>query len=138
MIQRILVAYDTSEQAEKAFNLGLDLAAKYEAEMIVLSVARPPEPPEMVEAEAVLENATEFYERHFKDLGDKAAKAGIAIRCVVKVGHPAEQIIHLANEEKVDMILMGHRGKTFIKRWLLGSISRRVVSYAHCSVVIVR
>jgi len=56
----------------------------------------------------------------------------------VRVGHPAEQIVHMASEEDVDLIAMGHRGKTIVARWLLGSVSKRVLSYAHCTVAIVR
>jgi nucleotide-binding universal stress UspA family protein len=56
----------------------------------------------------------------------------------VRVGHPAEQIVHLANIEKVDAIVMGRRGESFLQRRLLGSVAKRVLSYAHCTVVIVR
>jgi nucleotide-binding universal stress UspA family protein len=138
MIQKILVAYDTSEQALKAFELGLDLAQRYSAELIVLSVARPPEPPQEVETEAFIERTTEYFESHFVGLREIARQADLSPRFEVRVGHPADQIIHLANQESVDMIVMGHRGKTMIQRWLLGSISKRVLSYAHCAVTIVR
>ncbi|TMH63229.1 MAG: universal stress protein [Betaproteobacteria bacterium] len=33
---------------------------------------------------------------------------------------------------------MGHRGKTFFRRWLLGSVSKQVIHYAHCTTTIVR
>lgn len=138
MIHKILVAYDTSEQSGKAFDLGLDLARRYGAELIVLSVARPPEPPQEVEAEAFIERTTEYYESHFTKLRDRARQASVTARFEVRVGHPADQIIHMANLEAVDMIVMGHRGKSMIQRWLLGSISKRVLSYAHCTVSIVR
>ena len=137
-LKKILVAYDTSEPAQRAFEAGVDLAQKYSADLIVLSVARPPEPPGMVETEAVLENAQEYYEQRFIKLREMTDAAGVKARFEVRVGHPAEQIIHMAHEEGVNVIVMGHRGHSFIKRWLLGSISKRVISYAHCSVVIVR
>jgi nucleotide-binding universal stress UspA family protein len=56
----------------------------------------------------------------------------------VKVGHPAEQLVRLAEAEQVDVIVMGHRGETLLQRWLLGSVAKRVLSYAHCTVIIVR
>lgn len=138
MIQKILVAYDTSEQASKAFDLGLDLARRYSAALLVLAVARPPEPPQEVEAEAFIERTTEYFEGHFATLRESSKQANITPRFEVRVGHPADQIIHVANQEKVDMIVMGHRGKSMIQRWLLGSVSKRVISYAHCAVTIVR
>jgi nucleotide-binding universal stress UspA family protein len=138
MFSKIMVAYDTSEQAERAFDAGVDLAQKYSAELIVLSVISPPEPPGMVETEAILENGQMFFEAHYAKLREKVASSGVKPRFEVRVGHPAEQIIHLANEEDASVIVMGHRGKNIIQRWLLGSISKRVLSYAHCSVLIVR
>ena len=138
MIKKLLVAYDGSEQAGKAFDFALDIASKHSADIIVLSVVRPPEPPEAVEMEAVLENATDYYEEQFTALKEKARDQGIVPRFEVRVGHPADQIVHTANEESVDMIVMGHRGKSLVQRWLLGSVSKRVLSYAHCTVSIVR
>jgi len=138
MIKKLLVAYDTSKQAERAFDLALDLAGKYSAEVIVLSVATPAEPPVAVESEAMLENAEEYFGKAFAKLKEKAAAQEIAPRFEVRVGHAAEQIIRMANEEKVDMIVMGHRGKSFMQRWLLGSVSKRVLSYASCTVSVVR
>ncbi len=138
MISKLLVAYDGSKQSEKAYALGLDMASKYSAEMTVLSVARLPEPPVAVELEAVLESATAYYEGHFKGMKEQARAMGIDAVFLVRVGHPAEQIVHLANEEGADAIVMGHRGESFIQRWLLGSVAKRVLSYAHCTVVVVR
>ena len=138
MIGRLLVAYDGSEQAEKAYKLALDVASRYSAAMIVLSVARPPEPPVAVELEAVLESATEYFEDQYKRLREQAAAVGIDPVFEVRVGHPAEQIVHRANEVKADAIVMGHRGESFIQKWLLGSVAKRVLSYAHCTVIVVR
>jgi len=138
MIGKLIVAYDGSKQSEKAYELALDMASKYSAKMIVLSIARPPEPPVAVELEAVLESATEYFEGHFKCLEKLAESAGVEASFQVKVGHPAEQIVHLANEEKADAIVMGHRGESFLQKWLLGSVAKRVLSYAHCTVIVVR
>ena len=138
MIKKVLVAYDGSEQSEKAFDFGLDIVSKYSAELIVLSVVRLPEPPADVETESLVDSGTEYYEKSFANLREKAAQVGITPRFEVAVGHPAEQIIHKADEEGVDLIAMGHRGKTFVARWLLGSVSKRVLSYAHCTVAVVR
>jgi len=138
MISKLLVAYDGSEQAEKAYKLALDVASRYSAAMIVLSVARPPEPPVAVELEAVIESATEYFEDQYKRLREQAAAVGIDPVFEVRVGHPAEQIVHRANEVKADAIVMGHRGESFIQKWLLGSVAKRVLSYAHCTVIVVR
>ncbi len=53
-------------------------------------------------------------------------------------GHPAEQIVRGAQEHKIDLIPLGHRGHGLFERWLLGSISRAMIAYAHCAVTVVR
>ncbi|MFZ1986806.1 MAG: universal stress protein [Desulfatitalea sp.] len=138
MIAKILVAYDGSCQAQNAFTFGLEMAGKYSAAIAVLSVARPPEPPVNVEVQAVLEHATEYYQSQFAKMKDQAAANGIPCTFEVRVGHPAEQIVHVAEEQKMDAIVMGHRGESLFQKWLLGSVARKVLSYAHCTVVVVR
>lgn len=138
MIKKILVAYDTSDQSEKAFDFASDMAGKYKAELTVLSVTRPPEPPESVETEAVLEEGSHIYKTAFAKLKKKLAQSGLQAKFEIQVGHPAEKIIQEAAAIKADVIVMGHRGKSFVERWLLGSISKRVISYAHCTVIVVR
>jgi nucleotide-binding universal stress UspA family protein len=138
MMNKLLVAYDGSKQAEKAFKLALEIASKFSAGIIVLSVARPPEPPVAVELEAVLESATEHYEKLFKCMKELAKSSGIDAAFEVRAGHPAEQIVLMAGEENVDAIVMGHRGESFVQRWLMGSVAKRVLSYAPCTVVVVR
>ncbi len=138
MIRTILAAYDGSQHSSKAFLFALDIAEKFNAEITVLSVARPPEPPEAVEMEAVIESASELYSKQFAELEKTARERGVTVQQCIRVGHPAEQIILAAKEKPVDLIVMGHRGKNILARWLLGSISKRVLSYAPCSVLIVR
>ncbi len=137
-MKKILIAYDGSEAADKAYGHALDLAGKYGADLRVLAVASPPEFAEDVETEAILENAQEHYEKQFLNLKEQAAAQGVQPRFEIAVGHPAEQIIYHAEEDGVDLIVMGHRGKTFLQRWLLGSVTKRVISYAHCTVLVVR
>ena len=138
MIKKIVVAYDGSEQSKKAYDMALDIASKYAAQVIVLSVARPPEPPVAVETEAMLEYATEFFEKEFKSLKEKALPLGIEPTLEILVGHPAEHIVQFAKTEKADIIVMGHRGGTLFQMWRLGSVARRVMAHAHCTVMIVR
>lgn len=138
MNHHILVAYDGSEQSEHAYDFGLDLASKYHSKLTVLSIARLPEPAVSVELQAVLESATEYFESRFIALREKAVSMGVEHNFEIKVGHPAEQIVYIAEEIGVDTIVMGHRGESLFQRWLIGSVAKRVISYAHCTVVVVR
>lgn len=138
MIQRILLAYDGSEASAKASDLALDLARRYGARMTVLSVARPPEFGDDVETEAVIENSRAYHQRVLDGLRARAAASGVEAAFVVEVGHPTEQIIAAAERTGADLIVLGHRGKTLFQRLRLGSVSKQVVQYAECPVLVVR
>ncbi|MGA2792401.1 MAG: universal stress protein [Roseiarcus sp.] len=138
-MKRILVGYDGSASAEKAFSLGLDLAEKYAAEVHVLAVARPPEFGGDVETEAEIENLEQRCLEILKPLQATAAlkKTG-AVDFEVAVGHPAEQIVRHAESWNADLVIVGHRGHTFIERWLTGSVAKRVMDHAPCAVLVAR
>ena len=88
--------------------------------------------------DAIIESATQHYEELFKGLREKAKAEGVEIKTDIVVGHPADQIIKYAAEKKSDMIVVGQLGKSKIANWLLGSVSKRVSSYASCTVTIVK
>jgi nucleotide-binding universal stress UspA family protein len=138
MITKILAAYDGSEPAGHAYRFALDLAKRYGADLLVLAVASPPEPPEDIETEAVLENAEAHYKELFDVLKAQAAKEGLEPRFEVAEGHPANQIVYRAERDGVDLIVVGHRGKGFFERLLVGSVSKQVVTHAYCPVLVVR
>lgn len=138
MVRKLLIAYDGTDEGQEAFAFGLDLAKKYGAEMEILSVARPPEPPTIVETQAILDNATEHYEQLFKKLKERAEGEGLRIGTHVAVGHPAVQILHRAEQIHADVIVMGHRTQGALGRWLLGSVADRVLDHARCTVVVVK
>jgi nucleotide-binding universal stress UspA family protein len=68
----------------------------------------------------------------------RAKEAGVTMASEVVAGHPAEQIVHLAELRHVDIVVLGSRGRSKVSRWLLGSVSERVLRYAHCPVTIIR
>ena len=136
--KRILVAHDGSKDADHAFETALDFASLCGARLQVVSVATPPEPPTRVETEAVLEAATQHYEELFEGMRRRAQARGIEIETRIVVGHAADQILRLAADTGADLIVVGHRGRSAIREWLFGSTSRRVVSHAACSVLVVR
>jgi len=138
MLKKIVIAYDGSDPSKKALDYAFDLADKYSAQLMVLSVVRIPEVPDDVETEAIIDEASDSLQREFDKMKSTFAGKKIEASFEIRVGHPADQIVSFADETKADLIVMGHRGRTDISRWLLGSISKRVMSYAHCSVFLVR
>ena len=137
-MKRILVAYDGSEAAGKAFSLGIDLAGKYAAELYILAVARGPEFGSEVETEAVIENSKQHYRQVLKPLHPLAEAAGIAAAFHIAVGHAAEQIVRHAEDWNADLIVVGHRGRTLFDRLLVGSVAKHVIDHAYCAVLVAR
>jgi nucleotide-binding universal stress UspA family protein len=135
---KILVGYDGSAQAKKALDVAFSLAQVMDSKILVFAVARPPEPATSVEVHAVLDDAKEHYEEDFKRISQMAAEREITLETQLAVGHPAEQIIHRAEQERIDLVVLGRRGTSLFEKWILGSVSERVLRYAHCPVMVVR
>ena len=138
MTYQVLCGYDGSKAAEKAFEFAVTLTKAFAGQLHVLAVAHPPEPPEDVETEALLESAEEHFKKEFDRLGAKASAVGVPTTFEVAAGHPAEQILYHADRLEANQIVLGHRGKNKFKRWLMGSVSQRVISYANSTVTVVR
>jgi len=68
----------------------------------------------------------------------KLIKAGFAAEAVYQLGKPAEEIMKVAAKHCADLIVMGAHGLGAIARFLLGSVSTRVVQHSSCSVLVVR
>ena len=136
-IQRILVAYDGSPHAEHAMNVALSMAGDMKAKLFVVSVIRPPEPAESAEFHAVIDEGREKFEKSYLPIRELAKQKDIELETEVVVGHPAEQIIHMADKMQASVIVMGKRSHTILHRWMIGSNSERVLRYAHCPVMIV-
>ncbi|MBM9537680.1 universal stress protein [Desulfobulbus alkaliphilus] len=141
MLKKILIAFDGSEPSRYAFSYALELIHHFKAELpeiTVVAVAQLPEPADIVEIDAIIDNATEYYKALFKELEAQAETMQMKIKTEVLVGHAADQVIRYAGENEIDMIFAGQTGKSKIETWLIGSVSRRIVAYAHCPVTIVK
>ncbi len=135
---KIVVGYDGSKSSQKALEIAFGLARSEDAKLLVLSVARPSEPPTRVETAGILENAKEHFEQDFKQIAARALELDVNLETAVIVGHPVEQLVHRAETEKADLIVLGRRGASRFERMLVGSTSEKVLRYAHCPVLIVQ
>ncbi len=76
--------------------------------------------------------------RLLEQSAQKLIKAGFTAEPVCELGRPAEEIMEVASNHHADLIVMGAKGLDAITRFLIGSVSTRVVQHAHCSVLVVR
>lgn len=78
-------------------------------------------------------------ERIFAEVNGELARHGLSsYRQIVLEGEPADQILKYADEASVNLIVMGSHGRTGLLRFIMGSISRKVLDHARCPVLIVR
>lgn len=69
---------------------------------------------------------------------NQLARAGYIVEQAPKLGNPADEILNVAHQHKADLIVTGAKGLGAIGRFLLGSVSTRVVQHSTCSVLVVR
>ena len=148
MFKKILVALDGSKLADRALDFALDLAGKYSAEIVLISVFDAPSvslvAPGIVFAPTstvkYLEELRAFHEKVLSEALKKVKKleAGLKVSKKLVQGRAAEKIVETAEEGAFDLIVIGSRGLGGIKGFVLGSISDRVADEAPCPVLIVK
>lgn len=138
MYRKILIAYDGSAGARKAFEAALATAKRDSAELYLLTICQPPEIGDDVETEAVIESSKRYHRGLLAELRGEVAKSGVKAHYEVAVGHAAAQIIAYAERDAVDLIVVGSKGRSKLAQVLLGSVSRHVVQHADRPVLVVR
>lgn len=137
--QKILVAIDGSEWSNHAFAQALELANLAGASLTALAVEGPL--PAYAATIGEVDEVKREKDAYFRMLAATARaqgeQAGVEIDVVVRPGHPADLISHVAKEGGYDLIVLGHRGH-FVRDRLLGSTADRVAEHAPCPVMIVR
>jgi len=135
-MNKILVAYDGSESAKRA----LEEAAKLThngGTVTIVSVAE--ELPQFGRAAAMLvPEEHEERRRELREAETLLTERGIAAKVVERRGDAATMILDEAEKEGVELIVMGTRGLGSGKRWLLGSVSTKVLHHAPSNVLVVR
>jgi nucleotide-binding universal stress UspA family protein len=95
----------------------------------------PIEPPDI---NAVLEEEEANGKRILAEARRVFEHAGLGIESIMQRGDAATEILDFARRHPVDLIACGSRGLSEVTGWLLGSLSRKLVHYAPCSVLIVK
>jgi nucleotide-binding universal stress UspA family protein len=136
MFQRILVGTDGSGTAGAAVAHAAELAKIGGAELIVVSAYKQPEDVPAPFGEPEGAHTAEIGKAILQDV-EKRYGADVNLRTVLKEGNPTDVIVDAADEEKADVIVVGNRGMTGAKRFVLGSVPNAVSHHAPCHVLIV-
>jgi len=135
-VHTILFATDFSENARQAFILACALARDCGARLVVLHVTPPPLSHEKLEADR---NPEEYYGVLWKALREvRAPDDNVAVEHRLAEGDAAAQILHVAEETKAGLIVLGTHGRTGLPRLLLGSVAEQVLRRARCPVLTVK
>jgi nucleotide-binding universal stress UspA family protein len=145
VFKRIVVGTDGSETAAQAVNQAIELAKLTGASLSLVS-AYQPAAGRRLNAEQAGAPADVQYEigpREDVNLILDAAAAdakqqGIEVQTHPVEGDPADAILNVAEATKADLIVVGNKGMTGARRYLLGSVPNNVSHHAPCSVIIVR
>jgi nucleotide-binding universal stress UspA family protein len=137
-LRKILVPVDFSECSRKALHYATALAKQSQAEILLLHVLEmPPVPVQAFEA-GFAEGTPE--ESAANELSEWQAQAGspAPVKTLVCSGSASPEIVRTADENNMDLIVIGSHGRTGLARLLLGSTAERVVRHAPCPVLVVR
>uniref|UniRef100_A0A0B6YAI6 UspA domain-containing protein n=1 Tax=Arion vulgaris TaxID=1028688 RepID=A0A0B6YAI6_9EUPU len=141
--RKVLLAMDESENSAEGFEFYMKHVHKRSDHLVVLYV---PEyhtviqsPMVMTDVSVVtdlLKNEETRIKSFLELLGNKLKKAGVGGKVKSVGGNPGEVVCKVANEEKANLIVIGSRGMSTLRRTLLGGVSDYVMHHAHIPVLI--
>jgi nucleotide-binding universal stress UspA family protein len=145
MFRSIVVGTDGSDTARKAVDEAIDLARTVGATVCVVSAYEPVSQARLREEAKQtpsdlqwMVNPREEVDSTLSDAADVVRDAGLDVETFAREGDPADAILDVAEERGADLIVVGNKGMTGARRFLLGSVPNKVSHHAPCSVLIVR
>ena len=144
MFRSIVVGTDGSETAQVAVDRAISLAELTGARVELVS-AYEPVPSQRLREEARqvptdmqwMVNPREEVEATLSDAADKVREAGVEVETFAREGAPADAILDVAEERDADLIVVGNKGMTGARRFLLGSVPNKISHHSPCDCWIV-
>lgn len=138
-VKKILLPVDGSESSEVAIDMVRKMSASFGAKIYVINVVELRREGAIHEAYIyggdIIKQFQTFSENIIKDISQKLE--GYDFEAVSVVGHPADEILNMANEKDVDVIVMATHGMTAMKRFLVGSVTNYVVHHSKKPVLVI-
>jgi nucleotide-binding universal stress UspA family protein len=145
MFKSIVVGTDGSDTATQAVRQAVDLASSVGAKLEIVSAYEPvpvqrlqEERREAPEDMQWAINPREDVDTTLEAAAAVARAAGVQVDVFARQGDPADAILDVAEEQGSDLVIVGNKGMTGAKRFLLGSVPNKVSHHAPCSVLIIR
>jgi len=147
MALKVLVGMDGSDPSFRALEFAIDFCGRFGAPLDILHVAPNRAPPAVLRNFASSEHMAEQGGAIYQMIGEgiletalhTAHQAGLAeVRQALSFGEPARCIVEYADRHRIDVIVVGSRGLSELRGLLLGSVSLKVSTHAHCTCIVVR
>jgi nucleotide-binding universal stress UspA family protein len=144
-VKAILAPTDFSEASREATATANDLARAFQAELVIVHVVStvPPFPGNMGSAAAVF-NADTYQSDLIKHWGgelnafaSQLVPGERKVRTIIREGDPGKNIVELAEQEGVDLVVIATHGRTGLKRFVFGSVAEKVVRHCPCPVLVI-
>lgn len=138
MFNNIVLAFDGSEYSQKALQRAKAIAERFEATLWLVHVFRnPSDLLGYTDFEKLFAKRKSASQAVLDDARQRLGRTMFTVKEELKEGNEAESILKVATSCKADLIVMGTRGLGAVKGFLVGSVSRKVIHYAGCPVMVV-
>jgi len=142
--KKILFCTDFSENSEPARELAVDYAKSFGAQLIIVHVVDTGAFEAYAFAEGdvgfsqIVASAQEVAASRLEAMGNECGQLVKEVKTLCKVGLPSKEILALAREEPVDLIVLGTHGRSSLKELVMGSVARKVLRTTNLPALIVR
>ncbi len=137
-INRIMLATDLAPASDGAADEALLLARDLRADLLVVSVIDGARGHALERASDRMDQRRAAREAAAQSVVARGKRTGVDVSFMVWEGEPGPAIVEAAEAERVDLVVVGTRGRNRVERAVLGSVSDHVIRHAHCPVLIVR
>ncbi len=140
MFERILVAHDGSDGAQKAFDAAVELASQLKAKLHMISVEEeiPRYAETMLEVDEEKEAEDTYFGKVAAQAKRRAALHNVALETSIVAGHEVKSIVDFATAGGFDLLVIGYHGHSRVYEHLWGGTSQNLARMAHCSVLVVK
>ena len=142
MYKRIVLAYDGSESGQRALLDCQEIGQWSQAQLYLVAVMAPPMAMVAVDAWAYSPTAESEEKAHYQAVlaagVNRLREAGLEVQGEVVMGNSVDEIVRVANNVRAELIVLGHKHlESWAARWWRGSVSKSLIEFAPCSVLIV-
>jgi nucleotide-binding universal stress UspA family protein len=137
-MEKVMVGYDKSESSEKALELGIDLAGKFDIPLVILYVRTKYERSFIKDQNLAEDEIKKQMKEMLAATIKKTIKSGVQGEGVILKGDPATKILSYSEEQDVDLIILGPVGIGSTGKYQLGSVAEKVMRYSNKPVMIAR